>query len=136
MYETFEHTADLGLRVKAGDLPTLFAEAGRGLTSIIVANLDQVRPVRAVNFALPSAPLDELLYDWLNEILYAFESEHLLLAEFEASIDDAGLKAVARGEPADESRHRLEHEIKAITYHGLKVEQTPDGYLAEVIVDI
>lgn len=136
MYETFEHTADLGLRVKAGDLRTLFAEAGRGLTSIIVANLDQVRPVRAVNIALPSAPLDELLFDWLNEILYAFESEHLLLAEFEASIDDAGLKAVARGEPADESRHRLEHEIKAITYHGLKVEQTPDGYLAEVIVDI
>ena len=136
MYETFEHTADLGLRIKAADLPTLFAEAGRGLTSIIVANVDQVRPVRAVNIALPSAPLDELLFDWLNEILYAFESEHLLLAEFEASIDDAGLKAVARGEPADESRHRLEHEIKAITYHGLKVEQTPAGFLAEVIVDI
>ncbi len=136
MYETFEHTADLGLRVKAGDLPTLFAEAGRGLTSIIVANLDQVQPVRAVNIALPSALLDELLFDWLNEILYAFESEHLLLAKFEVSIDDAGLKAVARGEPADESRHRLEHEIKAITYHGLKVEQTPDGFLAEVIVDI
>ncbi len=136
MYETFEHTADLGLRIKAADLPTLFAEAGRGLTSIIVANVDQVRPVRAVNIALPRAPLDELLFDWLNEILYAFESEHLLLAEFEASIDDAGLKAVARGEPADDSRHRLEHEIKAITYHGLKVEQTPDGFLAEVIVDI
>lgn len=136
MYETFEHTADLGLRVKAADLPTLFADAGRGLTSIIVANLDQVRPVREVNIALPSAPLDELLFDWLNEILYAFESEHLLFAEFEVSIDEAGLKAVAHGEPADEGRHRLEHEIKAITYHGLKVEQTADGFLAEVIVDI
>jgi SHS2 domain-containing protein len=136
MYETFEHTADLGLRVKAADLPTLFAEAGRGLTSIIVANLEEVRPVRAVNIALPSAPLDELLFDWLAEILYAFESERLLLTEFKASIDNTGLKAVARGEPVDESRHRLEHEIKAITYHGLKVEQTPDGFLAEVIVDI
>lgn len=136
MYETFEHTADLGLRIKAADLPTLFAEAGRGLTSIIVANVDQVRPVREVNIDLPQEQLDELLFDWLNEILFAFESEHLLLTEFDVRIDDAGLKAVARGELADESRHRLEHEIKAITYHGLKVEQTPDGYLAEVIVDI
>jgi len=136
MYETFEHTADLGLRIKAADLPTLFSEAGRGLTSIIVANVDQVRPVRAVNIVLPSAPLDELFFDWLTEILYVFESEHLLLTEFEVSIENTGLKAVARGEPVDESRHWLEHEIKAVTYHGLKVEQTADGYLAEVIVDI
>jgi SHS2 domain-containing protein len=89
-----------------------------------------------VNIVLPSAPLDELFFDWLTEILYVFESEHLLLTEFEVSIDNTGLKAVARGEPVDESRHRLEHEIKAVTYHGLKVEQTADGYLAEVIVDI
>lgn len=136
MYETFEHTADLGLRITAADLPTLFAEAGRGLTSIIVANLDAVRPVREVRIELPSAQLDELFFDWLNEILYAFESERLLLSEFEVRIDAAGLKATARGEPADESQHRLEHEVKAITYHGLKVERTPDGYLAEVIVDI
>ena len=43
MYETFEHTADLGLRIRAADLPSLFADAGRGLFSIIVADLDQHR---------------------------------------------------------------------------------------------
>ncbi|HUY91920.1 MAG TPA: archease [Pirellulales bacterium] len=136
MYETFEHTADLGLRVTAADLPTLFAEAGRGLTSIIVANLDDVRPVREMSFAVPGTQLDELLFDWLDELLYAFETQRLLFAEFDVSVDDAGLKAAARGETADETRHRLEHEVKAITYHGLKVERTPEGYLAEVIVDI
>jgi SHS2 domain-containing protein len=36
----------------------------------------------------------------------------------------------------DESRHEMDHEVKAITYHGLKVEQTVDGWYAEVIVDI
>ncbi len=47
-----------------------------------------------------------------------------------------GLEAAAWGEPMDPSRHELNHEVKAITYHGLKVEQTADGWLAEVIVDI
>ena len=136
MYETFEHTADLGLRIRAPNLPTLFVDAARGLTSMIVANLEAVRPVREIAFELVGRPLDDLLFDWLTEILYAFESEHLLLNEFDVQLSETGLRATARGEVADESRHQLEHEVKAITYHGLRVEQTPDGWLAEVIVDI
>lgn len=136
MYETFEHTADLGLRVRAPSIETLFVDAARGLTSMIAANHDAVRPVREIAFEVPGGRLDELLFDWLSEILYAFESEHLLLSQFEVQFGESGLKATARGEVADESRHQLEHEVKAITYHGLRVEQTPDGWLAEVIVDI
>lgn len=136
MYETFEHTADLGLRVKAADLPTLFAEAARGLMSVIVANLDEVKPVREMTLEVAGDALDELLFDWLSEVLYAFESEHLLLSEFAIELTDAGLKATARGEPLDVGRHQLEHEVKAITYHGLKVEQTAEGWLAEAILDI
>jgi SHS2 domain-containing protein len=36
----------------------------------------------------------------------------------------------------DASRHRMEHEVKAITYHGLRLEQTAGGWFAEIIVDI
>jgi SHS2 domain-containing protein len=136
MYEIFEHTADLGLRVRAPDLASLFADAGRGLTSMIAANLDSIEPVREVPLRVSGNRRDDLLFDWLSEILYLFESEHLLLRQFEVQFDDNGLSATARGEPLDEIRHQLEHEVKAITYHGLKVEQTPEGWLAEVIVDI
>ena len=136
MYETFEHTADLGLRIRAPDLKTLFADAGRGLTSIIAANLERIEPVCEIPLGVDGNRRDDLLFDWLNEILYLFESEHLLLSQFEVHFEVDGLQATARGEPFDESRHQLEHEVKAITYHGLKVEQTPDGWLAEVIVDI
>lgn len=136
MYEIFEHTADLGLRVRAADLPTLFADAARGLTSMIAANLDAVQPVREVPLRVESGSIDLLLFDWLTEILYLFESEHLLLSQFDIRLAGDALDATARGEPLDELRHQLEHEVKAITYHGLKVEQTSDGWLAEVIVDI
>jgi SHS2 domain-containing protein len=46
------------------------------------------------------------------------------------------LRAAAWGEPVDPARHELDHEVKAITYHGLKLERDGDGWLAEVIVDI
>ena len=136
MYETFEHTADLGLRVRAPDLPTLFADAGCGLTSMIAPNLDSIRPVREMHLHIAGNRRDDLLFDWLSEILYLFESERVLLAEFDVEVDAEGVRGTARGELVDESRHALEHEVKAITYHGLKVEETPDGWLAEVIVDI
>ena len=136
MYETFEHTADLGLRILAPDLDTLFAEAGRGLCSILVDNPDDVRPVREIALRIDGDQTDYLLFDWLNELLFHFESEHLLLSEFTLNVGEAGLEARARGETADPVRHRLAHEVKAITYHQLTVEPTSDGWRAEVIVDI
>jgi SHS2 domain-containing protein len=136
MYETFEHTADLGLRVEAPDLAGLFAEAGRGLASMMVANIDDVRPLQERNLAIEGADPEYLLFDWLTELLYIFDSERLLLTDFHVKIDDRGLRAVCRGEPLDPGRHLLEHEVKAITYHGLRLEQTGGTSRAEVIVDI
>lgn len=135
MYETFEHTADLGLRVRAKTLENLFEEAGRGLFSI-VTNLDDVRCLQERTYRVAGAASDYLLFDWLNELLYTFEGDRLLLAEFKVELDADGLRGTARGEPMDLERHRMEHEVKAITYHGLRVEENADGWLAEVIVDI
>ena len=136
MYETFEHTADLGLRVRAATREELFADAGRALCSLIAANLGDVRPVEKVEFRLEGDDDEYLLFDWLNELLFTYESRRLLLSDFDVRFTSGGLQATARGEPADPARHQLDHEVKAITYHGLKVAHEPDGWLAEVIVDI
>ncbi|MHB1036104.1 MAG: archease [Pirellulales bacterium] len=136
MYERFEHTADIGLRIRAGDLDSLFAEAARAMFSVIVANLADVRPVLSLSFTIEGQKYDDLLLDWLAELLSTFDARRVLLAEFDVRIDASGLKATARGEPLDPSRHRLEEEIKAVTYHRLKVERQADGWLAEVLVDV
>lgn len=136
MYEVFEHTADLGLRIAAANLDALFADAARGLFSVIAGDLDQVRRECTVEIALEGSEKDYLFFDWLNELLYLFESQRLLLAEFEVHVTNRGLDAQARGEPLDLGRHQLEHEVKAITYHGLSVAKTDAGWQAEVILDI
>ncbi len=136
MYETFEHTADLGLRIRSPDLDTLFAEAGQALFAAIVADLTTVRPLHRVEIQVAAEERDYLLFDWLKELLYHFDTEHLLLSRFEVHVTDTGLQGSAWGERLDRSRHDLEHEVKAITYHGLRVESANGGWLAEVIVDI
>jgi SHS2 domain-containing protein len=136
MYEIFEHTADLGLRIRATSLPSLFADAATGLFSMVVDDLSTVQPAVERQISLQGNDLTYLLFDWLNELLYLSDTEHLVCSQFAVQIDADGLSAVIRGEPMDADRHHVTHEVKAITYHELKVERVGDGWLAEVIVDI
>src|SRR5207249_551719 len=124
MHETFDHTADLGLRIRAADLDTLFAEAGRALFAAIVEDLDTVEPRQELHIDVSGDDREYLLFDWLKELLYHCDSQHVLFSQFEVHVRPDGLSATARGEPLDPSRHELLHEVKAITYHGLTVEQT------------
>ena len=135
MYEIFEHTADLGLRIRSDDLNGLFEEAARAMFSAIVANLDDIRPVQQVAFELEAGQRDDLLRDWLAELLYAFHADHMLFGRFEVRVADNRLTATARGEPIDAERHEIDAELKAVTYHGLTVQQDDEGWLAEVIID-
>src|SRR5688572_18574419 len=120
MHEVFEHTADLGLRVRAVDLDTLFVEAAQALFEAIVTDLATVQPSQRVDIAVEGDDREYLLFDWLKELLYHFDAEHLLLGKFDVRVEGNRLTATCWGEPLDRARHQLEHEVKAITYHGLK----------------
>jgi SHS2 domain-containing protein len=136
MYEIFEHTADMGIRVRADSLNALFADAARGLFSVLVANHDAVRTTKEMAFQLDGDNLEELFHDWLAELLSTFYTRRLAFAEFHVQVNPKRLTATARGEPIDPGRHEIEVEVKAVTWHALKVEQLPEGWLAEVIVDV
>jgi SHS2 domain-containing protein len=136
MYEFFEHTADLGLRIRAADLDTLCAEAATALFSAIVEDLGAVRPLQRIDLRIAGDDREFLLFDWLKELLYCFDADHLLFSRFEVRVTADALTGAAWGEMLDRTRHELAHEVKAITYHGLRVEQTADSWLAEIIVDI
>jgi len=136
MYELFEHTADLGLRATAPTINALFAEMAACLMSAIIEDPASVQPAQEVRIELAGTDREFLLFDWLKELLLRFEEDHLLFSAFEVNVTESGLTAIARGELFDPSRHLPSHEVKAITYHELKVEKTAEGWLAEVIVDI
>lgn len=136
MHEVFEHTADLGLRVEAATREQLHSEAAVGLFEIIAGDLTQIRPQAEQSFRIDGDDPAYLLFDWLSELLYRFETERMLFRSFVVNFDAHGLQGTARGEAFDPSRHSLAHEVKAITYHRLAVARSPAGWAATVIVDI
>jgi SHS2 domain-containing protein len=136
MYEYFEHTADLGIRARAPELNELFEEMARGLFAAIVEDLSTVRTDIAASIEFEGDDLEYLLFDWLRELLYRFDADHMLFSSFQVVVNENGLRATAYGEYLDPARHVLSHEVKAVTYHTLRVEREGDEWVAEVIVDI
>lgn len=96
-----------------------------------MSNLNNVEARTSRHFAVDGSDLDFLLPDWLNDLLFAFERHRLLFRDFDVTVTNHGLTALARGEAVDESRHVLEHEVKAITCHGLKVEPVNGSWLRQ-----
>ncbi len=136
--ETFEHTADLGLRVVGRDLSDLFETAAAGLFDVIVANREAVRGDEHETVSLSAETIPDLLLTWLNELIFRSETGHRLYSQFRVQVHEDGprLEATISGEPIDRDRHVLDHEVKAATHHGLTVGRVDDEWVAEVILDI
>jgi SHS2 domain-containing protein len=134
----FDHTADVGLRVEADSLAELFELAATGMFDYVVANRSDVQERDHMVIALNAMSTADLLVDWLSELIFLSETQHRLYSRFEVEIESSGhsLAATIHGEPIDRSRHELDHEVKAVTQHGLVLEQRNGQWLAEVILDI
>ena len=139
-FEPVDHTADLALRIWAPDLEGLFRQAARGMMGL-VTEPGAVRPEGQYELTIAGIDLEELLVSWLGELLYRLETEQLLLTECRRLRIERGpggfrLTATMRGEPFDARRHRLAAEIKAATYHGLRIAPgTEGGYEVTVVFD-
>lgn len=136
MYELFDHTADMGLRVRASDLSTLFAEAAKAFFEIVVHRPTAVQKTEEITLRLEGVELSLLLHDWLNELLYLFEVKRFIGREVKTVVDDHGLTAKITGETFNIERHGQGKELKAVTYHALRVIKDDANWLAEVIFDI
>jgi SHS2 domain-containing protein len=136
--ETFEHTADVGLRVRGADLDDLFQTAAEGLFDYIVANREAVRVVATEAVSLSGDDPAEVLAAWLNELIFRSETKHRLYTRFDVHVagDGRSLQAEVGGEPIDRDRHVLDHEVKAVTRHALTLEREGESWVAEMILDI
>lgn len=134
--EYLEFAGDARVRVRADSLAGLFAIAARGLTGIMT-DPDGIESRLRQTLALEAPDLEALLVDWLNELVFLFETRGLLVADCQLEVSPPGkLRAELAGETYDPDRHPIETVVKAVTHHGLSIRQLPDSWLAEVVVDL
>lgn len=135
-FKGIDHTADIGIRVWASDMASLFAEAARGMFEQIT-DLKRVQTTRTFTRAVDGRDETDLLINMLRELLYTFTGKGLLVknVEFEA-ISETGLTMRISGEKYNPEKHEIRTEIKAVTYAGGDIRKTSEGFETVIIFDI
>ena len=141
-FEVFDHTADVGFLFRAMSLPDLLETAARAVFGVMLLDMPQevVRQekVEVTCEASVADDLGELLVDWLQELLFRFETGRWAPIRFAFEEARAGRAVAQVGFGLfDPKRHRTGPEVKAVTYHQLSVRHEADGtWSARLIIDI
>lgn len=135
-FEVLEHTADIGIEAQGKTRAGAFENAAMGMFSLMV-EAGTVAPREERELEVEAEDIEALLVEWLNELLYLVETGESLFCNFDIrELSNTHLRAHIIGEPLDSRKHRIKLQIKACTYHQLKVEKTDDHWTARVIFDI
>jgi len=135
-FEILDHTADIGIIAYGADFEKLFSNAALALFSLIT-DLESIQEKLHLDLEVRSEDRDGLLVDWLNELIYCFDSRHTLFNRFDIeTLTHTALKATCYGEDFDPNKHKIKIGVKAATYHLLRLDTDESGYKAQVILDI
>ncbi len=135
-FETFDHTADLGLVVKGKGLNMLFQNASDAMMQIMLKR-GPVKNGKSMKISVHGSDLPDLMVRWLGEILYLFEGENKLVTQTKITkITPNYLDAEIQTIPFSPAHHEVLCEIKAVTYHQIEVKQHCGLWQARIIFDL
>jgi SHS2 domain-containing protein len=138
--------ADVAFEATGRTLEEMFASAADAITNTQMKDSGKLKAKVEKHFTLKAADVERLLHDFLQELIFFKDAELLLFREYELKITEAKggeaagdayvLSAKAMGEQLDTKKHELLVDVKAVSWHKFKVEKTPKGWKAVVIIDV
>jgi SHS2 domain-containing protein len=135
-YRLFGHTADLGMVVRGRDRPDLFVQAGWAFFDLMIA-FRVFNPQEELEISVRAPDREALMVAWLGELLFYFETRHLVFRKFLIrSLTATALTATVGGEVFNAMNHRVKTVIKAVTYHQLRIWEEKGLWRARIIFDI
>ncbi|HXN25185.1 MAG TPA: archease [Candidatus Dormibacteraeota bacterium] len=135
-FEIVEHPADIGFIAYGGTAEELFANAALALLWL-TCELPAVQETVSVDVEVTGTDVESLLFAWLAEVLATADATQLVFRRATVGdICDGKVRGTLYGESLDRTRHQMKTGIKAVTMHQLRVAETPDGWRAQVFLDV
>lgn len=132
-YRVLDHDADILLEVYGASQEELYENAARAMVSFIT-DPERIRPSVVKKVAVTGN--GELLVNFLNEIIYIWETQGFIPADTSVVFDSQGLTAAMRGEMFDRARHIIKEELKAVTYHKFSIIEENGMFRATILIDV
>jgi SHS2 domain-containing protein len=135
-YRYIEHPSDVGFEAYGATLEELFVNAALAMLSFMT-DVEAMEPVEERAVEVKAEDLYSLMFDWLDEMLFLFEAESLVMNEFHITVDPAAfsVRGTCRGGIFDPEKHEAGIIIKAVTYNMMEVKQNGRWH-ARVVLDV
>ena len=133
-FQFFDHTADVGIKAWGKTLDEAFENSALAVFEIMT-DTSKIEPKVSVDIEVDGYDLENLLYRWIESLLFYYDAELLIFGRFQVKIDGLKLKAKAFGERFDETKHERRTVVKAMTYHEMSIK-TNGNVEITFVVDI
>ena len=136
-YRITKHQSELAVKVVGDSQADLFANSAYTLFDVMVADLDKVDCKEHIPLEVEGTDRDDLMVNWMRELLYLYQGSGYLLREFQIrEVKDTIVKAEVAGEKIDPDRHEIKQEIAAIAFHKSRMDKTGNQWTAQVIFEV
>ena len=132
MREQLEHTADVGIEIKSNSFPEALSESCLALTEIITGG-NLVKTSKKLNFKIHYSDTSHLLIDILNELIVLFDTKNFLPGQAQITLSNSEASIFLSGDTYSPEKYGYGVEIKAISYHNLKVEVGPPSHIIFIL---
>jgi SHS2 domain-containing protein len=135
-YRVTPRQSDLAVKVLGNSQADLFANSAFALFDVMT-DVEKVAIKDRMPLEVEGADRDDLMVNWMRELLYLYQGSGYLLKEFHIrEAKDTSVKAEVFGEKIDPDRHEIKKEILAVAYHQSRMQKTGDQWTAQVIFEI
>lgn len=135
-YRIIARQSELAVRVVGTSQTNLFVNAAFALFDVIT-DTGSIEAKERMQLEVEGSDRDDLLVNWLRELLYLYQGSAYLLKDFTVQeIRDTLVKAEVSGEKLDPDRHEIKQEIAAVAYDQSHMQKTGDQWIAQVILEV
>ncbi|MBK5191375.1 MAG: archease [Methanosarcinales archaeon] len=135
-YRYIEHPSDVGFEAYGTTLEELFANAAFAMYSFMT-DVVEIETTETKEITVNAEDLYSLMFDWLDELLFLFESESLVIKEFDITVDESqfSISGKCRGGRFDPAKHESGIIVKAVTYNMMEIKKN-EVWHARVVLDV
>jgi protein archease len=136
-YRLTKHQSELAVRVAGDSQADLFVNSAWALFDVMMADVDKVESRGRILLEVEGTDRDDLMVNWVRELLYLYQGSGYLLREFLIrEVKDTIVKAEVAGEKLDPDRHEIKQEIAAVAFHKSRMEKTGNQWTAHLIFEV
>ena len=135
-YRITTHQSELAVRITGNSQADLFTNSAFALFDVMtdIANVDTKE---SIPLEVEGSDRDDLMVNWMRELLYLYQASGYLLREFKiVEVKDTMVKAEVSGEKIDPDRHEIKQEITTVAFHKSRMEKTGNQWIAQLIFEL